>query len=95
MISGSEVGSTVSASLPNITGDAVGSTNQTGKFTEGTVGAVKTYFAGPGYVTSQFSQSIARADSFNINASRCSSIYSDSATTITVDSLRVGMYIKY
>jgi len=85
----------VSASLPNITGAAVGSTNQTGHFSEATVGAVKTYFYGPGYVTSAFTQNITRADSFNINASRCSSVYSDSATTVTPKSLKVAMYIKY
>ena len=29
------------------------------------------------------------------NASNCSSVYSDNATTVTVDSLKVGMYIKF
>ena len=32
---------------------------------------------------------------FNFNASRSSSVYSDDATTVTVDSLKVAFYIRY
>ena len=78
-----------------MTGAARGTTNQTGKFVEAITGAIQTYYYGPGYITTQFSTSILGADSFNINASRCSEVYSDSATTVIVDSLRVGFYIRY
>ena len=78
-----------------MTGAATGSTNQTGKFREETNGAVRAYYYAPGYITTQFSQSIRAADSFDIDASRCSAIYSDSATTITVDSLKVAFYIRF
>ena len=58
-------------------------------------GALESFKNGGGHPASNFSSGYTYHDFFNIDASRCSAVYSDNATTITVDSLKVGFYIKF
>lgn len=49
--------------------------------------------------SSEYSGNFPQSDHYraqwNMDASRVSSVYKDSATTITVDSMKVGFYISY
>lgn len=89
------VGTYKTESLPNITGFAVGSTNQVGQFQQNARnGCVETYNKGPGYITSQFTTSIVAADSFQVNASWSSSTYQDNAP-VQPNALLIQCCIKY
>ena len=82
------VGQPVSAELPNITGN-LGCLWIDGNVTDGSFVVTKkgNYRAGAGSNDGKYK--------ININASRCSSIYKDSATTVVPESLITNFYIKY
>lgn len=99
MIQGSgtrgNVGDYIAESLPNITGFANGSMNQSGQFQQNVRnGCVETYNNGPGYITSQFTTSYVAADSFRVNASWSSSTYQDNAS-VQQNALLIQCCIKY
>lgn len=85
------MGSLVDAGLPNLTGSASGNIMQSGLgwsgngvFSAGTATAAAPNAYGGSYIKE-----------LKFDASRSSSIYKDSATTITPASIKVGMYIRY
>ena len=88
--SGSEVGSTVSASLPNVKGTI----NSAYTFAGATLSGC---FISSSTGTSYYSQarSSTSTTKLTLNASSLNSAYSDSATTVTPESLAVGFYIRY
>ena len=58
-------------------------------------GALESFTNGGGHPASNFSSGYTYHDSFDFDASRCSEVYSDDMTTVIVDSLKVGFYIRY
>lgn len=82
------VGQSVSAELPNITGN-LGFLWIDGNVTDGSFVGTNNgnYRAGAGSYDGKYK--------ININASRCSSVYKDSATTVVPESLITNFYIKY
>ena len=82
------MGQPVSAELPNITGN-LGFLWIDGNVTGGSFVVTKNgnYRAGAGPNDGKYK--------ININASRCSSIYKDSATTVVPESLITNFYIRY
>lgn len=87
----SSVGSLVSAGLPNLTGSAWGNIVQcglgwtgNGVFSAGTATGTAPNAYGGSYIKE-----------LKFDASRSSSVYKDSATTVTPASIKVGMYIRY
>ena len=86
--SGNEVGNTVSASLPNVTGtSAMIVTGQGNKM----YGALYEGSNGVGY----FGGGEGTGNRQWLDASRSSSVYKDSATTVVPESLKTGFYIKF
>ena len=84
------VGQPVSAELPNITGVATpviwnDQTTSSGGF----------YQMGPTSTAGVVAGSSLGTGGVYFNASGCSSIYKDSATTVVPESLKVGWYIKF
>ena len=85
------MGSLVSAGLPNLTGSASGNIMQSGLgwsgngvFSAGTATAAAPNAYGGSYIKE-----------LKFDASRSSSIYKDSATTVVPESLITNFYIKY
>ena len=79
------VGQSVSAELPNITGSLGGGLG---------------IFSGAFYYGGDYSGAVAQGGGSmdargNLDASLCSSIYKDSATTVVPESLITNFYIKY
>ena len=82
------MGQSVSAELPNIIGN-LGFLWIDDNVTDGSFVVTKkgNYRANAGIYDGKYK--------ININASRCSSIYKDSATTVVPESLITNFYIKY
>ena len=81
------VGQSVSAELPNITGKITSWTPE-GAFAFSYVAITEGFYSGGLWAGTS-------KGLVNIDASRCSSIYKDSATTVVPESLITNFYIKY